>query len=137
MSAANEKIIRDLEATWNSNQLDKIDAFFAPSFVQHSALPGVTPTLETAKQAHQFAMAAMPDRNTEIQEMVSNDDKVVARIRITGTNTGGFPPFNIPANGNKADFEWISIYTLKDGKVTEHRAIIDVATFMQQMGAQR
>ena len=135
MSEANKAVVRQVEEAWNTNQLDKLDALFAPAFTQHSGFPGAIPNMETAKQAHQMSMAAMPDRKAEIQEMIDGDDKVVLRMRVTGTNTGGFPPFGIPANGNKADFEWISIYTLKDARVTEHRAIIDVMTFMQQMGA--
>jgi steroid delta-isomerase-like uncharacterized protein len=135
VSEANKHVIRQIEEAWDSNELDKLDALFAPNFAQHSPFPGVTPTMETAKEAHRAAMAAMPDRKAEIMEMLADDDKVAVRMRVTGTNTGGFPAFGIPANGNKADVEWISIYTLQDGKVTEHRAIMDVMTFMQQMGA--
>jgi predicted ester cyclase len=82
-----------------------------------------------------MAMQALPDRHTEILEMVAEGDKVVARIRMTGTNTGGFPMFNVPANGNKVDIEWISIYTVKDGKATDHRAVMDLMGLMQQIGA--
>ena len=67
--------------------------------------------------------------------MIAEDDKVAVRVRITGTNTGGFPWLGIPANGNKVDIEWISIYTLKEGKVTEHRAIMELMGLMQQLGA--
>ncbi len=77
----------------------------------------------------------MPDRKTDIRDMIAEGDKVVVRMHVTGSNTGGFPAFGILANGKKADFEWISIYTLRDSKVTEHRAIMDLMTFMQQMGA--
>ena len=92
MSEANKSVIHQIEEAWNSNELDKLDAFFAPGFVQHSGFPGAIPTLETAKQAHQMSMAAMPDRTAKIQEVISDDDKVVVRMRVTGTNTGGFPP---------------------------------------------
>lgn len=135
MSEANKNIVRQIEEAWNSNQLDKLDALFAPGFIQHNPLPGMTPTLDTAKQAHQAAMQAFPDRTATIQEMIAEDDKVTVRMRIQGTNTGGLPFLNVPANGNKIDIEWISIYTVRDGKVTEHRAIIDQMTLMQQLGA--
>lgn len=135
MSETNKNTVRQIEEAWNANQLDKLDAWFAPGFKQHSAFPGTPATLDSAKQAHQMSLQAMPDRKTEIQEMVAEGDKVVVRMRMTGTNTGGFPVFGIPANGNKADVEWISIYTLRDGQVTEHRAVMDVMGFMQQMGA--
>ena len=81
------------------------------------------------------AIQALPDRKTEIQEMVAEDDRVAVRIRMTGTNTGGFPFLNVPANGNKVDIEWISIYTVKDGKAVDHRAVMDLAGLMQQLNA--
>ncbi len=49
---------------------------------------------------------------------------------MTGTNKGGLPFFNIPANGAKVETEWISFYRLLDGKVAEHRALMDVAGLM-------
>jgi steroid delta-isomerase-like uncharacterized protein len=135
MSDANKQVVRQVEEAWNSNQLDKLDALFAPGFVQHSGVPGRPPTLDEAKQMHQMAMQALPDRRTEIMEMIAEDDKVAVRVRVTGTNAGGFPWLGVPANGNKIEIEWISIYTLHDGKVTEHRAVMDVMGLMQQLGA--
>ena len=134
MSEANKAIVRKIEEAWNNNDLESLNALFAPGFQQHSAFPGSTPSLATAKQAHQLSLQAMPDRKTEVQELIAEGDQVVVRMRLTGTNTGGFSAFGIPANGNAADFEWISIYRLKDGVVTEHRAVGDPLTFMQQMG---
>ena len=135
MSEANKNVVRQIEEAWNANQLDKLDALFVPGFIQHAAVPGRPATLDNAKQMHQMSMQAMPDRKAEIVEMIAEDAKVAVRVRITGTNTGGFPWLGIPANGNKVDIEWISIYTLKDGKVTEHRAVMDIMGLMQQLGA--
>jgi len=135
MSEANKNVVRQIEETWNRNELDKLDGLFAPEFKQWSGFPGMPATMESAKQAHTMSIAAMPDRKTEIQEMVAEGDKVTARIRMTGTNTGGFPMLGVPANGNKVDIEWISIYGVKDGKATEHRAVMDLMGLMQQLGA--
>jgi predicted ester cyclase len=136
MSEANKSVVRQIEEAWNANQLDKLDALFAPGFTMHSGPPPQLPQgLEGAKMTHGMAMQAMPDRKTQIQDIIADGDQVAVRVRITGTNTGGFPWLNIPANGNKVDTEWISIYTLKDGKVTEHRAVMDLMGLMQQLGA--
>ena len=135
MSHLNKNVVRQIEEAWNANHLDELDDLFLPGFLQHTAVPGLPTTLENAKQMHQMSIEAMPDRKTEIMEMIAEDDKVAVRVRVTGTNTGGFPWLGVPANGNKVGIEWISIYTLKDGKVTEHRAIMDVMGLMQQLGA--
>jgi len=134
MSEASKKVVHQIEEAWDSNQLDKLDAMFEPNFRQHAA--AVQPaSLDSAKQMHQMSMQAMPDRKAEVIETIAEGDKVAVRVRLTGTNSGGFPWLNIPANGNKIDIEWISIYTLKDGKVSEHRAVMDIMGLMQQLGA--
>ncbi|HEU0072698.1 MAG TPA: ester cyclase [Dehalococcoidia bacterium] len=133
--ATNAEVVRQIEAAWDSNQLDKLDALFVPGLIQHAAVAGLPATLDNAKQMHQMSMQAMPDRRAQVQETIAEGDKVAVRVRLTGTNTGGFSWLGVPANGNKVDVEWISIYTLKDGKVTEHRAIMDIMGLMQQLGA--
>ena len=57
------------------------------------------------------------------------------RIRMTGTNRGGLPWFNIPANDKPVDVQWISVYRLAGGKIAEHWAQMDVMGLMQQLGA--
>jgi steroid delta-isomerase-like uncharacterized protein len=135
VSEPNKNVIRQIEEAWNANQLDMLDQYFAPNFVQHSAMPGSTPSLATAKQAHQAGMQGFPDRKTSIEDIVADGDKVAVRIRLTGTNTGGLPFIGVPANGKPVDVQYISIYTLQDGKVTEHRAVMDIMGLMQQLGA--
>jgi predicted ester cyclase len=133
---ANRAVVRQIEEAWNANQLDKLDALFAPNFTMHSGPPPqLPPGLEGAKVTHGMAMQAMPDRKTQIQDIIADGDQVAVRVRMTGTNKGGFPSFNIPANDKPVDIEWISIYRLKDRKVVEHRAIMDFMSLMQQLGA--
>lgn len=137
MSEANKNVVREIEAAWDSNQLDRLDSLFAPDFVQHSAFPGAPATLDGAKQAHQASIQTFPDRKTSIEEIVAEGDTVVVRVRMTGTNEGGLPAFNILANGNKVDTQWVSIYRLRDGKVVEHRGIMDLMGLTQQLTATR
>ena len=85
-------------------------------------------------KAHQASMQAFPDRRTTIEDMIAEGDRVVVRMRMTGTNTGGLPWFGVPANGKKVDVQWISTYRLADGKAAEHRAVMDVLGLMQQLG---
>ena len=135
MSEANKDVVSQIEQAWDANQLDKLDALFAPGFIQHAAVAGLPATLDNAKQMHQMSMQAMPDRKAQVLETIAEGDKVAVRVRLTGTNTGGFAWIGVPANGNKVDIEWISIYTLRDGKVTEHCAVMDIMGLMQQLGA--
>ena len=131
----NKAVVRRVEEAWNAGDLDALDAQFAPDFVSHAGVPGMPPGLGTAKQVHQMSQQAFPDRRTTIEDVVAEGDKVAVRVRMTGTNRGGLPWFNIPANEKPVDVQWISVYRLANGKIAEHWAQMDVMGLMQQLGA--
>lgn len=127
-------VVRTVERLWSSGKLDELDGYFAPSFKPETGFPQLPPGLEGAKAAHMGALHAFPDRKTEIVDLVANGNKVVVRMRVTGTNRGGVPPLGVPANGAKVDFQWISIYQVKGGKIVDHWAVNDGLTLLRQLG---
>ena len=135
MSETNKEIVRKIEDAWNRNATDELDQYFAPDFNAHSNVPGMPPGLQGAKMAHGMVSQFLADRKSEIQEVLADGDKVSLRVRITGTNTNGVPWLGADANGQPYDFESWSVYTIRDGKVTEHRGINDVYLFGVQAGA--
>jgi predicted ester cyclase len=132
----NKKTVQLVEEAWNRGDLAALDEHFSPKFDNSkSAPPGMPIGLETAKMVHGMSMQAFPDRKTEVQELVAEGDKVVARIRTTGTNKGGVPWFGAPANDAKVDFEWLSIYTFdKKGKIVSHYGLNDGYMLGVQLG---
>ncbi len=135
-SEANKQIARKVEAAWNEGRLDELDQHFADNFESHSVMPGMPPTLQTAKMAHQMALKAFPDRKIEILDVIAEGDKVLLRGRVTGTNTGGAFWFNVPEPNNKAiDFESWIVYRIKDGKIVEAWGINDGMMAMAQLGS--
>ena len=136
MSEDNKRLIRDLEDAWSRSDLDAIDGFFASNFDNSAtAMPGLPPGIEGAKVAHQGAMQSFPDRKTVIEDVIAEGDKVMIRGRFTGTNQGGVPFLNAPANGNPTDVAFVSIYTIRDGTITEHWGLNDAVALMRQVGA--
>ena len=131
----NREIVRRIEEAWDRGDLGALDAYFAPDFVAHNAIPGMPPGLEGAKLAHQASMQSFPDRRVTVEQVAGDDDTVAVRCRMRGTNKGGLPWFGIPANGNSVEIEWISLYRLSGGRVVEHRAVMDALGLMQQLGA--
>jgi predicted ester cyclase len=132
----NKDVVRAVEEAWDGQDLDALDQYFAPEFDNStSAVPGLPPGLAGAKMAHQGAMQSFPDRKVNIEEIVGDGDTVAIRTRVTGTNDGGFPLFNVPANGAKIDFPAVGIYRLRDGKIVGHWGLNDALTLMMQLGA--
>ena len=135
MSEENKALVRRMEEAWASNELDALDEMFAPDFDNSAtAFPGLPPGLEGAKLAHQGAMQSFPDRKTIIEEILGDGDKVMLRGRFVGTNQGGVEFLGAPANGNPIDVSYVSVYTVRDGKIAAHWGLNDAAGLMQQLG---
>jgi ketosteroid isomerase-like protein len=131
----NKEIVRRIEQAWDRGDLEALDQYFAPDFVAHSTVAGLPPGLEGAKMAHGAALQSFPDRHVAIEDITGDGDLVAVRCRMTGTNRGGLAWMNVPANDRPVDVEWISLYRLRDGRVVEHRAVMDLLGLLQQVGA--
>jgi predicted ester cyclase len=132
----NADVVRAIEEAWAGNELDELDQHFAPGFNNaQSGTPGLPAGLEGSKMAHQGVMQSFPNRTVDILDIVESGDRVFVRNRVTGTNTGGFAAFGVPANGNAFDIEAWGLYRLEDGKVVEHWGLNDAFTLGIQLGA--
>jgi steroid delta-isomerase-like uncharacterized protein len=129
----NKRIVRRYQEIYNSNNLDTLNEVVKEDFLTPRMLPGMPSGLEGAKQIHKATLLGMPDWHTEIEELIAEGDKVVARITITGTHTGVF--FGIPATGNRVSISGIYIARIEDGKIVEHWGEEDSVSLMQQLGA--
>jgi predicted ester cyclase len=78
--------------------------------------------------------AAFPDLRMEAQDVLASGDKVVARVRATGTHEGEF--MGLPATGKGVDVQLIDIIGFgDDGLAREHWGVFDALSMMQQLGA--
>ena len=135
MGDSSVDVARRVEEAWRDNDLEALDGLIAEDFTAHTPGSEDIKGLSGAKAAHGQSLQAFPDRKNHIEDIFGEGDRAVARVRMTGTNTGGMPWFGIPANGKKVDVEWITEFRLEGGKVVETWAQMDLATMMQQLGA--
>ena len=131
---ANKTLIRQfVEEVQNQHQVEAIDTFPAPSFVNYDPFPGLPSNVEGAKQIHRMLFAAFPDLHMTIQDQAAEGDKVWTRKIATGTHQGVF--LGITATGKSIAWKIIDIMTIQNGKITEHWVVADVMGLMQQLGA--
>lgn len=129
----NKAIVRRYQEIYNSNNLQVLSEVLDENFLAPRMMPGMPPGLEGAKQIHQATLLGMPDWHTEIEDLIAEGDKVVARITMTGTHTGDF--FGIPATGKRVSFTGIYIARIANGKIVEHWGEEDSLGLLQQLGA--
>jgi predicted ester cyclase/heme-degrading monooxygenase HmoA len=78
-------------------------------------------------------MASFPDIQWNIQELLAEDDKVLVRWKLQGTQTtlyNGLTPTGKPVTN-----DGMAIFTLKDSKITGGQVLTDRLGFLQEMGA--
>jgi len=78
-------------------------------------------------------IAAFPDIEWKIEELIGDGDKIVVKWKWVGTHTGQFQQF-IPT-GNPVSNDGMGIYELKDGIITNVHVQTDRLGFLQQVGA--
>jgi steroid delta-isomerase-like uncharacterized protein len=125
---------RRLYELLNARDFDGFGALLADDFVEHEELPGGDPTREGVKSFFRIQVAAFPDLALTVEDVVDGGDKVVARVRFTGTHGGEL--MGMPATGKSVDVQLIDIMRFADdGLVHEHWGVFDAMAMMQQLGA--
>lgn len=128
----NKQIVRRYQEIYNNNDLDALGEVVAQDLSMPKVMSGMPPGLEGAKRVHEITLIGMPDWHTEIDDLIGEGDKAVARITMSGTHTGDF--WGIPATGKKVEFTGIYIVRIENGKIIEHWGEEDGVSLMQQLG---
>jgi len=117
----------------NAGDIDGFAKDLAEDFVEHEETPGLAPTKAGVEAFFRMQLAAFPDLRMDVQDVVADGSKVVARVRYTGTQHGEF--MGMPATGKSVDVQVIDIFRFgDDGRVSEHWGVFDQLTMMQQLG---
>jgi steroid delta-isomerase-like uncharacterized protein len=128
----NKDIVRRYQDAYNNQDYDALDDLVATDVSTPNMISSVPRGLEGAKQVHQKTVTGMPDYHTAIEDLIAEDDKVVARVRITGTHTGDF--YGIPPTGKRIDLSGIYIVRIADGRIVEHWGEENGVTVLRQLG---
>jgi predicted ester cyclase len=133
--AANEATTRRLyQAVWNERRIALVEEWVTPDFVgYYSAYPAPVQGLEGFRGFVTDLLTAFPDVTMTLQETMAVADKVVSRVRMTGTHNGamlGFAP-----TGRKVDVEYIAIERYLDGLCVEEWVQSDDLRLSRQIGA--
>jgi steroid delta-isomerase-like uncharacterized protein len=118
---------------FNQGRVDLIDELLAPDFVEHVQLPPGVPDGPAGLRAFVSALrGAFPDFRYEMVQQLQDGDTHIGHVRATGTMTGDF--MGMPATGKTATWEEIHIGRMRNGKLTEHWAVVDRLGMLQQLG---
>jgi predicted ester cyclase len=111
------------------------DELFSDDFVDHTHNPqlGGTPDKAGARLRHQAVREAFPDFHAEIHWLSADGDLVTAFKTYHGTHRGEL--FGVAPTGKQVHFEVMDALRVRDGKITDHWSVADIASLLQQIGA--
>ena len=130
-SNTNLNVVRRFYDAYNKKDESILNEIISDDYVDYGHQPpgrGV----QGAKSDHQDIARAFADARFDIDEMFGSDDRVVVRWTLHATHTGPFA--GLSPTQKKAEVRGISLYRLRDGKITETRNLADLLALFTQLG---
>jgi predicted ester cyclase len=107
-------------AAGDAGNLDAFDDLLHVDALIHAPAGLSTTSAEAEKAVWKDALAAIPDLQHQVQEVVVDGDIEMARVVVTGTMTAGFG--GVGATGQRFQIDQAVILHLREGKVAEARS---------------
>jgi predicted ester cyclase len=118
-TTANKAIVRRIyEDLWNKGNMAAADEIFARP--------------ESVKQYVRTFLAAFPDLQHTIEEMIAEGDTVMAHFSARGTHTGQW--HTVAPTNKQIAYEGVTIAHVKNGKIMKHQTTWDTLGVLEQLG---
>ena len=129
-------ILEHYDSFVNRQDAEALRKQLAHDFVDHEMPLGTPPGPEGAIRLRAMLNTAFPDLKVEIEDVVSEGDRVAVRARWTGTHRGPLPMMPFPPANRGFAITGMVFWRLDGGKIAERWAVLDRAGLMQQLAPQ-
>ena len=131
----NKALARRSFEAFNQRDLSAADEIYAPSYMLHSPIapPDLPIGSEGVRQQHAGYLAAFPDEQITVEDLIAEGDRVAVRVTVRGTHRGIF--MGVAPTGRPVALEAITIYRVDAEKIVEDWTIADIPGLQQQLGA--
>jgi predicted ester cyclase len=134
LAAANKELVRrfyrDVYVHWNMKVADEV---VSPQFRSHDWPQGGPTGPKAFRDYYSALRSALPDARYEVDDLIAEDDRVVVRWRLLGTQTGAFR--GIAPTGRPIVLKGIAIYRVSGGRLMERWVVSDVYGVLEELGA--
>ena len=130
-SQTNLNAVQRFYDAYNKKQEAILSEVIADDYVDYGHEPPGR-GLQGAKSDYQDFTRGFADARFDVDEMFGSDDRVAVRWTLNATHTGPFAGH--AATQKKATVRGISLYRLRDGKITETRNQADLFALFMQLG---
>ena len=128
---ANKALVRRAIGS-NHGAAEDATEIFSDDFVAY--MPGQPPMDRTTFEHYVAGTAAVfPGYTYEIHDQIAQGDLVANRVTWRGVHSGNLA--GVPATGRSIELRGINMFRVKDGRVVEQWAELDMLGLLQQIGA--
>lgn len=132
--AANKAVVRRvLDDVQRDGDFDAFESLFAADYTDHTPFPGFARDRGGTRLIYQTFRAAFPGFAATVHRQIAEDDLVTSHKTYGGVHRGDF--MGIPPTGRAIRFEVIDIMRVRNGQITDHWGVADVAGLLRQLGA--
>ncbi|GAA5033138.1 ester cyclase [Actinopolymorpha pittospori] len=127
-------VVRDFFAAVNERRLADLHTCVAADVIDHNKIIfGEADEPGAAFEGIRMQLDAFDPFHLSVEELLEEGDRVVARVLMTGEHTGWHPRMPQPTMKNFT-VEVIFVFTMKDAKISEIRAVSDRLGLFFQLG---
>jgi len=131
--AENKAIIqRYYDELWNKWDLSLVDDIIGPEICFRGSLGVAVQGRDGFKNYVATVRRAFPDFHNTIEELVAEDEKVVARLTYRGTHQGEL--FGIPPTDKQVSYAGIAMFRILNERIVDGWVIGDVPGLLRQLG---
>lgn len=108
------------------------DRFVHDDIVNYPVPAQIQNGLDNFKRVLRYVLAAAPDQTYICEDLIEEEDRVVAMTRWRGSFTGEY--LGVQGNGKRFDVGQHHIFRIADNKLIEHWAVRDDLSVFRQTG---
>ena len=116
---------------WNAWSVTTLEELISPNIVFRGSVGTAVNGIEEFRQYVNRIRAAFPDFHNHIEEIISEGDKVVARLTYTGTHRGEL--FGFSGTGTRITYQGIAIFHFREGKIDSGFVLGDTESLKRQI----
>jgi steroid delta-isomerase-like uncharacterized protein len=116
---------------WNAWSMTALEELISPNIVFRGSIGTAVIGIDEFKQYVSTIRAAFPDFYNQIEELIGESEKVVARLTYTGTHRGEL--FGFSGTGRKVTYQGIAIFQFREGKIVSGYVLGDTESLKHQI----
>ncbi len=128
----NKRIARSIpDEVFGEGNLELLDELYAEDAIEHNPF-GDLRGIEAIRESYEGFMAAFPDIEQIVEDIVAEGDTVVMRLTARGTHEG--PMMDLEPTGKEIEVQQTVFTRIEDGEIVERWLHPDNLGMLQQLG---